>query len=99
MEKPYIVMRIETNNVDDVEFIDRAMVNFDIYIGDGDFTKANIIAEEIAKTINKISSPDDGIISIHRQSDNPIPEDDPSVIHLNCVYLVRMDRTDLFKGE
>ncbi|MEC5308847.1 hypothetical protein, partial [Bacillus thuringiensis] len=53
MNMPYIVIRIEANNPDDVEIIDRMILNFDVYCDNGDYDKANAIATRIEKLLDR----------------------------------------------
>ncbi|HDR6820850.1 TPA: hypothetical protein QCV77_004404 [Bacillus thuringiensis] len=97
MEMPYVVMRIEANNPDDVEIIDRMILNFDVYCNNGDYDKAKLIAVRIEKLLDReVGLKDDGILSIHRAGKLPVPDEDPSIIHINVKFLVRTIRTDLY---
>ncbi|WP_416808833.1 XkdF-like putative serine protease domain-containing protein [Bacillus thuringiensis] len=88
---------IEANNPDDVEIIDRMILNFDVYCDNGDYDKANAIATRIEKLLDReVGLKDDGILSIHRAGSIPVPDEDPSVIHINVKFLVRTMRTDLY---
>ncbi|PFM44273.1 hypothetical protein COJ45_25145 [Bacillus cereus] len=97
MEMPYAIMRIEADNPDDVEIIDRMILNFDVYCDNGDYDKANLIATRIEKLLDReVGLIDNGILSIHRAGKLPIPDEDPSIIHINAKFLVRTIRTDLY---
>lgn len=97
MEMPYVVMRIEADNPDDVEIIDRMILNFDVYCDNGDYDKAKLIATRIEKLLDReVGLKDDGILSIFRAGKLPIPDEDPSIIHINVKFLVRIMRTDLY---
>ena len=97
MKMPYVVMRIEANNPDDVEIIDRMILNFDVYCDNGDYDKAKLIATRIEKLLDReVGLKDDGILSIHRAGKLPVPDEDPSIIHINAKFLVRTMRTDLY---
>ncbi|EOQ31942.1 TPA: hypothetical protein ACGN81_000684 [Bacillus cereus] len=97
MEMPYAIMRIEADNPDDVEIIDRMILNFDVYCDNGDYDKAKLIATRIEKLLDReVGLKDDGILSIHRAGKLPIPDEDPSIIHINAKFLVRTIRTDLY---
>ncbi|EJQ50124.1 hypothetical protein IEI_02958 [Bacillus wiedmannii] len=97
MEMPYVVMRIEADNPDDVEIIDRMILNFDVYCDNGDYDKAKLIATRIEKLLDReVGLKDDGILSIHRAGKLPVPDEDPSTIHINAKFLVRTIRTDLY---
>ncbi|MDY0855278.1 hypothetical protein SPE26_30495 [Bacillus thuringiensis] len=97
MEMPYVVMRIEADNPDDVEIIDRMILNFDVYCDNGDYDKAKLIATRIEKLLDReVGLKDDGILSIHRAGKLPVPDEDPSIIHINAKFLVRTMRTDLY---
>lgn len=96
MEFPYIVMRVEANNPDEEDYIDRMILSFEVYFGDGDATSAFLVAKRISKLINNIKDIENNIISCHRQGDLPIPDEDPNVVHLSCKYLVRLNSTDTF---
>ncbi|EPF11351.1 hypothetical protein ICA_02782 [Bacillus cereus BAG1O-3] len=97
MEMPYVVMRIEADNPDDVEIIDRMILNFDVYCDNGDYDKAKLIATRIEKLLDReVGLKDDGILSIHRAGKLPVPDEDPSIIHINAKFLVRTFRTDLY---
>ncbi|MDF9661497.1 MULTISPECIES: hypothetical protein [Bacillus] len=97
MEMPYAIMRIEADNPDDVEILDRMILNFDVYCDNGDYDKAKLIATRIEKLLDRVVSlKDDGILSIHRAGKLPIPDEDPSIIHINAKFLVRTIRTDLY---
>ncbi|PRT38260.1 hypothetical protein [Bacillus wiedmannii] len=97
MEMPYAIMRIEADNPDDVEIIDRMILNFDVYCDNGDYDKAKLIATRIEKLLDReVGLIDNGILSIHRAGKLPIPDEDPSIIHINAKFLVRTIRTDLY---
>ncbi|HDX9660860.1 hypothetical protein [Bacillus wiedmannii] len=97
MEMPYAIMRIEADNPDDVEIIDRMILNFDVYCDNGDYDKAKLIATRIEKLLDReVGLKDDGILSIHRAGKLPVPDEDPSIIHINAKFLVRTIRTDLY---
>ncbi|KXY33085.1 hypothetical protein JDS91_30420 [Bacillus cereus] len=97
MKMPYVVMRIEADNPDDVEIIDRMILNFDVYCDNGDYDKAKLIATRIEKLLDReVGLKDDGILSIHRAGKLPVPDEDPSIIHINAKFLVRTFRTDLY---
>lgn len=97
MEMPYVVLRIEANNPDDVEIIDRMILNFDVYCDNGDYDKAKLIAARIEKLLDReVGLKNDGILSIHRAGGLPVPDEDPSIIHINVKFLVRTMRTDLY---
>ncbi|MGM2726893.1 hypothetical protein ACS2QU_03250 [Bacillus cereus group sp. Bce005] len=97
MNMPYVVIRIEANNPDDVEIIDRMILNFDVYCDNGDYDKANTIATRIEKLLDReVGLKDDGILSIHRAGKLPVPDEDPYIIHINAKFLVRTIRTDLY---
>ncbi|TKI90607.1 hypothetical protein FC699_23740 [Bacillus wiedmannii] len=97
MEMPYAIMRIEADNPDDVEILDRMILNFDVYCDNGDYDKAKLIATRIEKLLDReVGLKDDGILSIHRAGKLPIPDEDPSIIHINAKFLVRTIRTDLY---
>ena len=97
MEMPYAIMRIEADNPDDVEIIDRMILNFDVYCDNGDYDKAKLITTRIEKLLDReVGLKDDGILSIHRAGKLPIPDEDPSIIHINAKFLVRTIRTDLY---
>lgn len=97
MEMPYAIMRIEADNPDDVEILDRMILNFDVYCDNGDYDKAKLIATRIEKLLDRVVGlKDDGILSIHRAGKLPIPDEDPSIIHINAKFLVRTIRTDLY---
>ncbi|HDR7670006.1 hypothetical protein ABEX67_19480 [Bacillus wiedmannii] len=97
MEMPYVVMRIEADNPDDVEIIDRMILNFDVYCDNGDYDKAKLVATRIEKLLDReVGLKDDGILSIFRAGKLPIPDEDPSIIHINVKFLVRTIRTDLY---
>lgn len=97
MEMPYVVMRIEADNPDDVEIIDRMILNFDVYCDNGDYDKAKLIATRIEKLLDReVGLKDDGILSIFRAGKLPVPDEDPSIIHINTKFLVRTIRTDLY---
>ncbi|MEI5921812.1 hypothetical protein [Bacillus albus] len=97
MNMPYVVIRIEANNPDDVEIIERMILNFDVYCDNGDYDKANTIATRIEKLLDReVGLKDDGILSIHRAGKLPVPDEDPSIIHINAKFLVRTIRTDLY---
>lgn len=97
MKMPYVVMRIEADNPDDVEIIDRMILNFDVYCDNGDYDKAKLIATRIEKLLDReVGLKDDGILSIHRAGKLPVPDEDPSIIYINAKFLVRTFRTDLY---
>ncbi|HDR7354868.1 hypothetical protein RE438_19185 [Bacillus wiedmannii] len=97
MEMPYAIMRIEADNPDDVEIIERMILNFDVYCDNGDYDKAKLIATRIEKLLDReVGLKDDGILSIFRAGKLPIPDEDPSIIHMNVKFLVRTIRTDLY---
>ncbi|MCH5455282.1 hypothetical protein L4B26_25950 [Bacillus toyonensis] len=82
---------------DDVEIIDRMILNFDVYCDNGDYDKAKLIATRIEKLLDReVGLKDDGILSIHRAGKLPVPDEDPSIIHINAKFLVRTMRTDLY---
>lgn len=91
MNMPYVVIRIEANNPDDVEIIDRMILNFDVYCDNGDYDKANTIATRIEKLLDREVG-----LNIHRAGSISVPDEDPSIIHINVKFLVRTMRTDLY---
>ncbi|MEC5308839.1 hypothetical protein VUV76_32405, partial [Bacillus thuringiensis] len=63
----------------------------------GDYDKANAIATRIEKLLDReVGLKDNGILSIHRAGSIPVPDEDPSIIHINVKFLVRTMRTDLY---
>lgn len=96
MEMPYVVGRIDANNPDDVEILDRMILSFEVYFHDGDELGAFSVAERIAELINNVTSIADEIVSISRSGDLPVPDETPNVVHLSCKYLIRIDRTKLY---
>ncbi|MFP3513323.1 hypothetical protein SB775_27915, partial [Peribacillus sp. SIMBA_075] len=72
-------------------------LNFDVYCDNGDYDKAKLIATRIEKLLDReVGLKDDGILSIHRAGSIPVPDEDPSIIHINVKFLVRTMRTDLY---
>ncbi|PGZ06385.1 hypothetical protein COE47_34005, partial [Bacillus thuringiensis] len=67
------------------------------YCDNGDYDKAKLIATRIEKLLDReVGLKDDGILSIHRAGKLPVPDEDPSIIHINAKFLVRTMRTDLY---
>ncbi|CAM4358406.1 hypothetical protein BAMA_15765 [Bacillus manliponensis] len=101
MQMPYVIMRIESNNPDDVAVVDRMVLNLDVYCNHGDYEKADTVATQIEKLLDREASllREAGILTIHRMGRTPIPDEDPSVIHINLKFLVRTTRMDLYEKE
>lgn len=98
MKMPYVVMRIESNNPDDIEVIDRMILTFDIYCGQGDYEKADVISSRIEHLLDREAGllRDSGIITIHRAGSITVPDEDPSIIHISIKFLVRVGRMELY---
>lgn len=98
MKMPYAVMRIESNNPDDIEVIDRMILTFDIYCGQGDYEKADVISRRIELLLDREAGllRDSGIITIHRAGSVAVPDEDPSIIHISIKFLVRVGRMELY---
>ncbi|AXR16937.1 MULTISPECIES: hypothetical protein [Bacillus] len=98
MKMPYAVMRIESNNPDDIEVIDRMILTFDIYCGQGDYEKADVISRRIELLLDREAGllRDSGIITIHRAGSVAVPDEDPSIIHITIKFLVRVGRMELY---
>lgn len=102
MERPYIVLRLESDGMEQNDLLGSALVSADVYT-EGDRTLARQIARNVEKAVhNKFYGPESGHVGVgavktYRSFKYEPPQPDPSVKCVNVKIALRYYRDDLLE--
>lgn len=102
MERPYIVLRLESDRLDGNDLLGSALISADIYT-EGDRTKARQIAATIERVVhNKLYGPGSdhvgaGAVKSFTGPKHDPPQPDPSVKCTNIKIMLTYYRDDLLE--
>lgn len=102
MERPYIVLRLESDGMEQNDLLGSALISADIYT-EGDRTKAREIARALERVVhNKMYGPGSdhvgaGALQTFKRFKYEPPQPDPSVKCVNVKIALRFYRDDLIE--
>jgi hypothetical protein len=89
MALPYLITSSASNVAEDNYITDRMLYNVDIYVDNNDIVTADAISKRVIELLANTRLPADVGLTVWKELEIILPEDDPSVIHYHLQFGLR----------